>query len=100
MKFLKTKKSPHKYIIIIMMIACFSLLFFTVDFIRVQQQQLPIFCIHLSISDIADGGTKIYWGLGYKVIAYNKAFFSETGENIGYQKIHIGSWFMQYDDSL
>ena len=82
------------------MIICFIIVFFTIDLIRVNQQKLPIFCIHLSFTDVADGGTKVYFGLGYKVIAYHKTRFDETGKDIGYQGIHIGSWFMSYDNSL
>ncbi len=85
----------------LIIVICFIIVFFAVDFMRVQKQQLPIFCIYVPVTDIADGGTKTYWGIGYKVIAYSKARFDEiTGENIGYQRIHIGTWFMEYDASL
>ena len=37
-----------------------------------------------------DGGTKEYYGLGYKVIDFNMLN--------GYDEIKIGSWFMKYED--
>jgi hypothetical protein len=61
-----------------------------VDYNRVINQETPIFCI--KINEANDGGTTEYLGLGYKVIDYHKLN--------GYDKIHIGSLSMKYDDLL
>ena len=63
---------------------------FSVDFYRAQNGKSPVFCIHYST--LKDGGTKEYIGFGYKVIAYHKTN--------GYKNIHVGTFFMQYDDQL
>ena len=56
---------------------------------RVTTGHEPKYCIKVVSYD----GSKVnYWGLGYKVIAYNKLN--------GYNKIHIGTYFLEYDDKL
>lgn len=62
--------------------------FFIVDYSKVKNQELPMFCIKSSVME--DGGTVEYYGLGYKVIDFN------TIE--GFDEIKIGSWFMKYND--
>lgn len=76
--------------IILLTIILLGVIFFIVDYNRVKNQKIPIFCI--KIGTLWDGGTTEYMGLGYKVIDYHKLN--------GYDKIHIGSLFMKYDDSL
>lgn len=75
---------------LLIIILVLGLIFFGVDYYRVKNNELPIFCIKRST--LLDGGTNIYYGLGYQVIDYNKLS--------GYDKIHIGSWFMQYEDNI
>ncbi len=75
--------------VVLAMIVFIGILFFAVDYSRVQKQEKPIFCVN--ISTYRDGGTKEYWGLGYKVIDFH------TLE--GYDDIKIGSWFMTYSDN-
>lgn len=77
-----------KLLIILTIIIVLALLFFIIDYNRVQRQEKPIFCIRTSI--YKDGGTKVYYGLGYKVIAFNQLE--------GYNEIKIGPWSMQYED--
>ena len=76
--------------IIITVILILSITFFIVDNKRVINGELPIFAKKVATAN--DGGTTEYMGLGYKVIDYNKLN--------GYDKIHIGSWFMKYNSSL
>ena len=60
-----------------------------IDSGRVTTGHEPKYCIKIVNND----GSKVtYWGLGYKVIAYNKLN--------GYNKIHIGTYFLEYDDKL
>lgn len=74
--------------VILATIVVLGIIFFTVDYSRVQKQEKPIFCI---LKDEAnDGGTKIYLGLGYKVIDFHTL--------AGFDDIKVGTWFIDYDD--
>lgn len=86
------KKRLIGVLIIILIIILVAVTFFVVDKIRAENGEKPIFCIKNPAGTILDGGTIEYFGLGYKVIAYNKLN--------GYNKIHIGLWSMEYDDAL
>lgn len=74
------------------------LIFFTIDYKRVQREQKPFFCIN--VATYSDGGTKVYYGLGYKVIAFHKILSFNEGSNEMeyYQDIKIGTWHMDYND--
>lgn len=63
---------------------------FLVDYIRVKNEKVPIFCIKDESSRIADVGTIEYYGLGYKVIDFNRIN--------GFDKMKIGTYFMDYED--
>lgn len=79
-------------LIFVILLLLLGIVFYTVDKTRVENGQKPIFCIKNPAGEINDGGTIEYFGLGYKVIDYNKLN--------GYDKIHIGSWDLKYDTSL
>lgn len=76
------------WMILVIIIFC-VLVFFMVDYCRVKRQKRPIFCIP-SPGIYLDGGTVEYFGLGYKVIDFNRLG--------GYNEIKIGTWFMKYED--
>ena len=82
------KKGIKVLLIILGAIIILGLIFFAVDYSRVQRQETPIFCINYATAN--DGGTNEYLGLGYKVIDFNMLN--------GYDEIKIGSWFMKYED--
>ena len=84
------KKVLKGCLIVIVVIICMWLLFFTVDYIRVENQELPIFCIKSPGGGYSDGGTMEYLGLGYKVIDFNRLN--------GYDEIKIGTCSMKYED--
>lgn len=84
------KKGIKVLLIVIGVIIILGLIFFAIDYNRVQKQEKPIFCIQNPAGVIMDGGTIEYFGLGYKVIDFNMLN--------GYDEIKIGSWFMQYED--
>ena len=75
-------------LIVVFLIIALAIIFFIVDYNRVQKQEKPIFCVLESAAN--DGGTKIYIGLGYKVIDFHT--------KAGFDDIKIGSWFMEYND--
>ena len=56
---------------IIGVIVILGIVFFAVDYNRVQKQEKPIFCIKNPAGIMNDGGTIEYFGLGYKVIDFN-----------------------------
>ena len=71
-------------------IVVLGIVFFIIDYNRVQKQEKPIYCIQNPAGIISDGGTIEYFGLGYKVIDFHTL--------AGYDDIKIGSWFMYYND--
>ena len=84
------KKVLKIFVIIVGIIIILAIVFFTVDYNRVKRQEKPIFCISNPAGVYLDGGTIEYYGLGYKVIDFNRLG--------GYDEIKIGSWFMDYND--
>ena len=76
--------------IILGIIVILGIVFFVIDYNRVQKQEKPIFCIQNPAGVISDGGTIEYFGLGYKVIDFHTL--------AGFDDIKIGNWFMDYND--
>jgi hypothetical protein len=79
---------------IIVAIILLSCTFFIIDNERVYNNELPIFCI--TGESYLDGGTTVYYGIGYKVIVFHSIIDSKTQTYFTEKK--IGSWFMDYDD--
>ncbi len=84
------KKSLKVIGIVLGVIVILGIVFFVVDYNRVQKQEQPIFCIQNPAGIINDGGTVEYFGLGYKVIDFHTI--------AGFDDIKIGTWFMDYND--
>ena len=84
------KKGLKILFIIIGIIIVLGIVFFVVDYNRVQKQENPIFCIQNPAGVISDGGTIEYFGLGYKVIDFHTL--------AGFDDIKIGTWLMDYND--
>lgn len=82
------KKGFKITLIIVLFILLLSLIFFIVDYSRASEGKSPVFCIFTD--EVNDGGTRIYLGLGYKVIDFNTLS--------GFTDIKIGSYFMDYED--
>lgn len=76
--------------LILIGIVLLGMLFFTVDSYRIKQNRPPIFAIQAQV--LKDGGTVIYYGLGYKIIDYHTI----EGKN----EIQIGSYFMKYENKI
>ena len=74
--------------VIIGIIILLGIIFFAIDYNRAKNNEQPMFCVQ--IDEANDGGTKIYLGLGYKVIDFNTLS--------GFDDVKIGTWFMDYDD--
>ena len=84
------KKLLKAIVVILGIIIILGIVFFTVDYNRIQKQEKPIFCIQNPAGMINDGGTIEYFGLGYKIIDFHTL--------AGYDDIKIGTWFMEYND--
>lgn len=84
------KKGLKIFFIIVSIIVVLGIVFFVIDYNRVQKQEKPIFCIKNPAGTILDGGTVEYFGLGYKVIDFHTI--------AGFDDIKIGTWFMDYND--
>lgn len=82
------KKIIKMILIVISIIIILGVIMFIVDYNKVKNNEKPIFCI--LEQEVNDGGTKIYLGLGYKVIDFNTLY--------GFDNMKIGSYFMNYDD--
>ena len=93
------KKALKIVLILLAIIIVLGIICYAVDYNRVKEQKLPIFCIPMTI--YSDGGTMEYWGLGYKVIDFNRLYTDETPdwEKEANSKICIGSFFMDYHDA-
>ena len=75
-------------LIIIALVIGLALIFLGVDLSRAKNDEKPIFCILKT--EVNDGGTKIYLGLGYKVIDFHTLN--------GFDRVKVGTWLMNYDD--
>ena len=76
--------------IILGIIIVLDLIFYLVDYNRVNNNERPIFCIKNPAGTLRDGGTVEFYGLGYKVIDFHTI--------AGFDDIKIGSWAMDYND--
>ena len=74
--------------IILGIIILLGIIFFVIDYNRAKNNEQPMFCIQ--IDEVNDGGTKIYLGLGYKVIDFNTLS--------GFDDVKIGTLLINYDD--
>ncbi len=83
------KKLKELIIVLVVLIVLIAILL-TIDYLRLSNGNKPIFSI--SIGHYLDGGTKMYYGLFYKIIDYNVLD--------GYDGIKVGTWFLGYDSSL
>ena len=63
------KKGLKIVLIILVIIIILGIVFFAIDYNRVQKQEKPIFCI--KVGTLLDGGTVEYLGLEYKVIDFH-----------------------------
>jgi hypothetical protein len=83
------KKGLKIFLVILGIMVVLWIVFFSIDYNKVKNNEIPVFCIKSS-ARISDGGTVEYFGLGYKVIDFHTL--------AGFDDIKIGTWFMQYND--
>ena len=87
---------------IILVLIFIWLIFFSTDYFRAKNNMLPIFCTNLNnIIAPMDGGTKIYFGLGYKVYSFHTWITDiTTKKNIKFKAIRICPLWSDYDKVL
>ena len=79
-----------KAIMVLAIIVLVGIILVTIDYSRILHIGKPIFSIQNPAGVYKDGGTVEYFGLGYKIIDFNRVS--------GYDEVKIGTWFMQYED--
>ena len=82
------EKLIKKVSTIIMIIIIIIGVLITTDILLVTKKKIGPF-LAINTKTYNDGGTKEYYGLGYKVIKYN--------QKVGRRDTVIGSWFIKYD---
>jgi len=87
------KKVKILKIVIVIFIVWSSI--FLVDYFRVKDDKLPIFCF--KIGGLQDGGTIYYIGIGYKVIDFHT--YTTIKEGI-IEKKYICPWSITYEAAL
>lgn len=83
-------KGLKRVLIVLLVIVLVAFIFLTVDILRAKKGKRPMFCIPNPAGIYLDGGTIEYFGLGYKVIDFNRLS--------GYDEVKVGTWFMDYND--
>lgn len=87
----QTIKLTNKVLNILLIIIIVVAALITTDVLLVSRKEIgPFFAIKTKTHN--DGGTKEYYGLGYKVIKYN--------EEEGRKDIIIGPWSLEYDTTI
>lgn len=85
---LDEERKIKKVSTIIMIIIITLGLLITLDIVLVTKANIGPF-LAINTKTYKDGGTKEYYGLGYKVIKYN--------QKVGRRDTSLGSWFLKYD---
>lgn len=101
---LKDKVKKNKYVVLyyifiaVMLLLLLFCIFFAIDYMRVQKNELPIFCIRGE--SYLEGGTTEYYGIGYKVIAFHKYLYVDGKyEQRTFEFKKIGPWNMTYEET-
>ena len=89
------KKFLKSLIIIILIILFAFIIFVSVDYFRYKEHKKTIFALFPVTA--MDGGTTEYWGLGYKIVYFNRLdeWIWKERSNIKY----IGPIWVDYDDA-
>lgn len=85
-----TFKPSKKEFVFLLVVLGLVLTFLITDIVMLEKGNEPIFCV--SFGQYLDGGTKEYYGLGYKIIDYNILD--------GFDGYKLGTWFMTYNNNL
>ena len=95
----RMKKRKKKVLVILSIIILVWCSFFMTDYIRASNYQPPIFAVPLI--GYRDGGSKQYFGIGYKVIWY--VYWGQCVDEVTFfihdkaYRVDIGTWFMPFE---
>ena len=95
----RMKKRKKKVLVILSIIILVWGSFFTTDYIRAFNYQSPIFAVPLLHH--RDGGSRQYFGIGYKVIWY--VYWGQCDDEVIFfihdkaYRVDIGTWLMPFD---
>lgn len=84
----ENKKTNKNLFFIFLVLILLGILFGTIDYYRAISSKSPLFAIPLIV--YKDGGSKEYFGLGYKVIKCNN-LNGDKSVNIGFYNLDIGT---------
>lgn len=90
------KKSKNKILIALLVIMGLHFITYSIDSKRVSESRKPIFVV-ISLPLIKDGGSAIYYGIGYQVIKWHKIGTNLDERFIGLE-IHRIPFFKSYED--
>lgn len=76
-------------LISVIVLTTLGIILYSIDKARIDNGMDPLYCV-ASEGICMDGGSREYYGLGYKVIKFNKIN--------GYNETKIGSWLMDIND--
>ena len=91
------KKTKTKILIVMLILIVLHFLTYLIDSKRVSESRKPIFVI-ISLPFIKDGGSAIYYGLGYQVIKWHKWEAANPDERLLGFEIHRIPFFKSYED--
>lgn len=88
------RKKSVRIFVLALLAWCIS---FVTDFVRATHNRYPIFAITHSAFVRRDGGSKEFFGIGYKIIFY-VARDTYTGEILfgEIDHVEIGTWFLSF----
>lgn len=107
--FIKSSKEKKKKIAkITLIIFSIWIIFITTDFLRAKHQKLPIFASNFGgLITFQDGGTTIYFGLGYKIFKFNTTiYFPDSSNKYNWdnlytlKRIYFTSWWTDFDKAI
>lgn len=90
------KKTKIKILIILLILISLHFITYSIDLKRVSDSKKPIFVV-ISLPFIKDGGTAIYYGIGYQVIKWHKPGNNSDERSIGLEINRI-PFFKCYED--
>lgn len=82
---IKTKKPLIITLAVIVLIVGFSVLTYGINVQRINNGRQPLFVFHAN--SVNDGGTKIYYGLGYHIVEWNSMFQNTPPEKSDFAEL-------------
>jgi hypothetical protein len=91
-----SKKTKTKISITLLILIVLHFITYSIDSKRVSESKKPIFVV-ISLHLIKDGGSQLYYGIGYQVIKWHKNGTNSDERSIGLEINRI-PFFKSYED--